>query len=257
MNIKIFLMAILLILLSVGCKTETITQLNKDEEIKILFIGNSITYYNNMILIFEDIAEQKGYKVMVEQLVQGGVTLKYFEDNPATVPTINLEKWDYVVLQDGDYSVIFEDNFARLAGTVNKLRNYILMNNNKTKILYQMLHPHKNGNTLRSEYYDYKRLHEKIREGTVLFAKQMELEVVPVGWAWKIFRDTNSAYDLYLSDNVHPSYYGSYLNACVFFNTVFKESCIHQADSKYLTKDIADSLQKTADKTLDKTLWNF
>ena len=47
---------------------------------KILFIGNSFTYYSDVPAIFKEIADSAGKKVRVESVTQGSWNLSKFAD---------------------------------------------------------------------------------------------------------------------------------------------------------------------------------
>ena len=48
----------------------------------------------------------------------------------------------------------------------------------------------------------------------------------PVGLAWKKSIELDNTLNLYSSDNSHPSIYGSYLAACTFYSSIFKNSAV-------------------------------
>lgn len=247
-RMKKIIASLIVLFLLIGCnETAKITGPDANKEIKVLFIGNSITFYNDMPLIFKKICENKGKKVIVDQLVQGGATLKFFETYIGTPQTINSEKWDYVILQDGDWRVIYPEEHNLLLPAVEKLKTMIYMNQNTTKIFYQMLHSDKDGVTMRGIPYSYDQMQDKLRAGAVKFGIISDLEIAPVGWGWKILKDKNTTIDLYLEDGLHPSYSGSYLNACVFFSLIYKESSLHNYSDKQLSQTNAELLQKAAD----------
>ena len=64
----------------------------------------------------------------------------------------------------------------------------------------------------------------------------------PVGAAWQNTIATNPAFDLFSADQSHPALHGSYLAACVFYASIFRESPsglnyyggIPQADANFL-----------------------
>jgi hypothetical protein len=48
--------------------------------------------------------------------------------------------------------------------------------------------------------------------------------VAPCGEAWRDVIAASPAFDLYMADESHPSLHGSYLNACVFYASIFRRS---------------------------------
>ena len=78
---------------------------DKDQELNILFLGNSLMYYNDMPVMFECLAKADGRKVHVESITKGSASMNDFA-TPTTevggkLKTL-LEKkpnWDYFVIE--------------------------------------------------------------------------------------------------------------------------------------------------------------
>ena len=52
-------------------------------------------------------------------------------------------------------------------------------------------------------------------------AKELNVDVAPVGLAWQQAAKQRPAIDMYASDREHPSIYGMYLATCVVYATVY------------------------------------
>ena len=50
--------------------------------------------------------------------------------------------------------------------------------------------------------------------------------IAPVGMVWKEIREKFPTIDLYAPDQAHPSQFGSYVAACTFYTSIYKESPI-------------------------------
>ena len=109
-------LALLLLLLS-GCGAT-----NKKEETnkvyRILFIGNSYTFYNDMpTQFFQKIAERAGYQVQVSSITKGAHTLEKFADPDDSFGVLVAEElneqyagqYDYVVLQEQSFRPVGEE----------------------------------------------------------------------------------------------------------------------------------------------------
>ena len=68
---------------------------------KILFIGNSITYFNDMPNLFKEISNSKGKNVIVDSHTPGGTGFVDHVDNPTVYGLFKNNTWDAVVLQPG------------------------------------------------------------------------------------------------------------------------------------------------------------
>lgn len=83
------------------------------ERPRILFVGNSHTFYNNFSGMFVNIVEAKGKKSSVYELSQGYYTLKKFSDledkgGALLDKTLNKQAWDIVVLQENSQEALSE-----------------------------------------------------------------------------------------------------------------------------------------------------
>lgn len=216
--------------------------------ITVLFIGNSITYYNDMPSLFMNMAAAGGKEVSVNAWVRGGVILGYFAQSAQAAQFINQKKWDYVILQDGDYHIIYPGEHRRLAKAVDFLKGLILKNNPDTKILFHLLHALKDGLTHDNVHYDYRAFTRKIIDGTTAFAELVDLPIAPVGRVWNEIVLNQPGIELYDPDKMHPTYAGSYLIACVYYSLIFRETCVKNSFIGNLSAAQALCIQAAAAK---------
>src|SRR5262245_43473534 len=67
--------------------------------LKVLFIGNSYTYYNNLPRVLVELAVAGGHPApTTRMIVPGGTTLHEHWDNESTRNALTDERWDFVVL---------------------------------------------------------------------------------------------------------------------------------------------------------------
>ena len=74
---------------------------NDDGALKILFIGNSYTYYNDMPLLLEALCRENGKDVTVTSVTKGARRLMYYQNEDPT--TLQLR----AALAEGSYDVCF------------------------------------------------------------------------------------------------------------------------------------------------------
>src|SRR5580704_14903265 len=69
---------------------------------KVLIIGNSYIYFNNLPKMFEQVAlaDQPPRHVQCEMIVKGGATLQQHWDEGKAVQAIRQGRWDFVILQE-------------------------------------------------------------------------------------------------------------------------------------------------------------
>ena len=67
---------------------------------RILFIGNSYTFVNDLPNTFEKLAKSGGHNVEVGMSAQGGWRLADHIGSPETLNLLNSTKWNFVILQE-------------------------------------------------------------------------------------------------------------------------------------------------------------
>lgn len=230
---------------------------------KILFVGNSLTFFNDMPDMVQQMANNAGKDVLVDEATVAGIALRHLVNNEMVIEKINSQAWNYVVLQSDDITA-FPDMYDIEIDVLNTFADYILSNNSSSEIIYKMVWGLRNGVTVEElngeiVYYSYEEYMDKIYDGTLYVANQVGLAISPVGWTWKKVRQEHPDIELFGSDNAHPSYNGSYLTAAVHYASIFKESCINNSFNGDLTSVEAMILRTAASNmVLDSLdLWNL
>lgn len=222
------------------------------EKTKILFIGNSYTYRNDMPTIFKEIAISKGKKVFVEACTLGKATLYIHSNRFAVRNAINSQDWDYVIVQGSSRDFINDDSLIKrkTLPALEKLIQAVQKNNPNTKMLFYMTWGYKNGYKPQEEVNTFEKMADKIRDQYLELYKAYNIGVVPVGMAWKDSRRKRSEVKLYVKDGAHPSLKGSYLAACCFYAAIYNDSPIGSTYFSKLGPKICYYLQSVASKNV-------
>ena len=202
--------------------------MNKDHNYKILFIGNSYTFYNDMpTAIFEKIAKAAGYTVEIESVTKGGWSLEKHADPNDEVGAKVEEKlsasdadYDFVILQEQSHrpvtnSAAFYDGARNLVERIRAI--------GAEPVFYSTW-----GRKTGSETLDtYNLTNESMTWGLAAAYNAIadELAVDRVACAGLAFFDVYNAHteiELYNSDKSHPSYEGSFLAALTLFTEIFR-----------------------------------
>lgn len=178
----------------------------------ILFIGNSMTFYNNMRNIVKGIAEQKGKEINCNESSEPGYTLIVHSKYEKTINAIKEGGYEYVVLQDivGSFD---QDNLLKGAEDLIKLiRQY----NPNAKILFYAPWPVKP--TLQGEY----NMASYFTEGYYNAATKYQTLLAP---AVETFYDiyVNDGLDYYCLDGKHPTPLATFISAATIYYTIFDE----------------------------------
>ena len=217
---------------------------------KILFIGNSLTYFNDMPGMLRKMAKKTGKNVLVDEATMGGASPADHLESSRTRGKINSRKWDYVIIQQGSGQVAFPEKHKYILPDIRELKKRILDNYAKTRILFFMDISMKNGIHWNKKYYTYAESQDMLCRGTLKLTEDLDFIVAPVGRTWTGIVKNHPAIDLYHPDEVHPSYAGSYLQACVYFATIFRERAVGNGFTGTLDKKRASILQAAASRTV-------
>ncbi len=199
-------------------QSNTSVHLTTKDTIKILFIGNSYTYYNSLPQLVKEMAKEKvpNKKVMIKMISKGGSTLRYHWETGKALEAIKKESWDYVVLQEqsnlGSGIVINEqwyfDESKAFFEHARKFHTEIEKIGARTVFFMTWA---RKGTPSQQKYLTFA-YHKIAKESNGLLA--------PVGFVWHKNRP-KWKFDLYAPDGSHPSKYGSYLAALTIFSTIF------------------------------------
>lgn len=202
--------------------------INGADTTKVLFIGNSYTYYNDLPGLFGSLAQSGGNVVFTDNSTQGGFTLENHFTYQQTIDKINSNDWNYVILQEqSQYPVIpyYQDNSFLIYGR--KLDSLIkLRNSNAVTMLYMTWGRKYGGQQCIGGYCspvftDYHHMQDSLAASYYRLQGIIQSKITPVGIAWKRAMLQNPNVNLWDSDNSHPALGGSYLAACMFYTFIF------------------------------------
>ncbi|MBN2007061.1 MAG: SGNH/GDSL hydrolase family protein [Anaerolineae bacterium] len=178
---------------------------------RILFLGNSYTYCNELPTMLAQLAAAGGKDVDVHQVTAGGVTLEWHAQNEATLAAL-YEAWDFVVLQEHSIRPIQDTPRMSIAAAV--LHQIIASIGAQTVLFMTWARQH------------FPEMQAGLARVYTEIAQEIGARVAPVGLAWEAALAADPSLALYTEDKSHPTPLGSYLAACVFYATFFGESSV-------------------------------
>jgi len=231
---------------------------------KILFIGSSYFNFNNLPYMFENLAKNLGYELIIGQRIPNGWYLDDHANSNETEKKINEKDWDYVILQGGGPNTAYPDYFIEhpLVPALEILKDKIYSNCESTKIVFCLPWAFEDGMTWYDNWTDtFEDMQIKILNNTLKFCQEIGLTIAPVGWSWyNVLEEMNyPLHYLHKSDWNHPSRKGSYLMACTIYSTIFLKSCVGNNYYDSIIEEEAIYFQKIASKTVfdNYSLWNI
>ncbi|MEI6695076.1 MAG: DUF4886 domain-containing protein [Bacteroidota bacterium] len=231
------------------------------DTVKVLFIGNSFTFANDLPLTFSQLATKAGKRVLVDNSTFGGYTLEMHLQNTSTIQKIYSQKWDYVVLQEQSQIPSFiPDRETMMYPFAVSLDSLIHDNSPCSRTLFFMTWAHKFGDQgLPMGSDTYEDMQQRLRSGYMTIADSLNAAVAPCGWAWRQLRQNFPSLELYSGDNYHPNENGTYLAACTFYASIFTQSAVGINYTGNVLASDALIFQNTASQiVLDSlALWNI
>lgn len=212
--------------------------------LRILFIGNSYTYVNDLPATFAQLARAGGHAVETDSLASGGATLADHLADAATAPKLDSTKWDFVVLQEQSEIPSVADSRDYTMYPVARSLVAMIRARSETPILF-MTWAHRDGLPA-SGMPDYASMQSAIDFAYLALSQELAVAVAPVGYTWAIIRKQSPGIGLWQDDGSHPSTAGTYLAACVFYAAVFRQSPAGLEFMAGLAADSAGILQKAA-----------
>lgn len=181
-------------------------------ETHILFLGNSLTQYNDLPKMISQLAAAGGQGTLrYERHTPGGCTLEKHWNDGKALELIRSRKWDYVVLQEQSKRPLLDTDAMLEYGE--KFAAEIRKQGAKP-LLYMTWASRDRPDAEQ----------EKIAAAYVELGKRIDAQVAPAGNAWKAALAADGALALHTADGIHPTPAGSYLAACVFYATLYGKS---------------------------------
>jgi PKD repeat protein len=209
-----------------------ISSISNAEVKRILFIGNSYTYVNDLPNTLVNIALSMGDTIVVDNSTPGGYTFNSHSTDVNTQNKIKLGNWDYIVLQEQsqipsfDPSQVATDCYPYAKKLCDTIKKY----NPCGEILFYMTWGRKNGDASNCASYPpictYAGMQQRLRDSYLEMCDTNNATCSPVGAVWRNYRASYPLVELYNADESHPSVNGTYLAACTFYSTIYHKSTI-------------------------------
>ncbi len=173
---------------------------------RVLFVGNSYTYYNDLPQLVRSLARAAALPMDVDSVTQGGMSFVGHVNGGRTVERIRAGGWEAVVLQDQSLRpvrapVLTRQGALELGAEIARAGARIIFYVTWARRGQPQQQPQ-----LDHTYYR--------------LAQELGAEIAPVGPAWQRALRERANLALYVPDGSHPAPAGSYLAAAVLFATL-------------------------------------
>lgn len=174
---------------------------------KILFVGNSLTYYNDLPEVFKNEATKSNRIIITDMLAEPNAALIDHWHNSGVQEMIAANDYDFVVVQQGPSS----QEFGRQVLFDYGRRFKELCDQYGAELVYYMVWPAK------VNYHTFDAVIINHREA----AEANGALLAPVGEVWKEHFDATGDFSYYGSDDFHPSEKGTEIAAEIIAETLF------------------------------------
>lgn len=190
-----------------GNEQDTSNQHDPNADYSLLFVGNSLTYTNDLPSLVKEAAKERNIDINVEMLAYGNYAIVDHWADGKVQSMIRSKKYDFVIIQQGPSSQA--DGYEML---VNGGKPYAdLCKANDTKLAYFMVWPS------RTYYHTFSGVIANYTAG----ADANDALLCPVGKVWKEHFDKTNDFSYYGVDQFHPSLKGSKVAAKVIVSSLF------------------------------------
>lgn len=172
---------------------------------RVLFIGNSFTYFFNLPQVVQSMAETQGKVIITRQSTVGGSTLEQHwkgEKGTKSMAKLKEQKWDYVILNNHSLSAIespneFYEYSGKFVDAIKKIG---------AKPVFMMTWAYKSNPLMQKQ----------ITKAYLELSKRSGVGFVPAGPLFEQARKWRPDLDLF-HDDKHPSSNGTYLLGLAFY----------------------------------------
>jgi hypothetical protein len=186
---------------------------------RVLFVGNSYTYVNDLPAMFADLARSGGRAVEVGTDAPGGATLADHAASGVTRDAIGSAAWDVVVLQEQSVLPVWPTSVAGSFEPAAHALADAATSAGARPVLFETW-AHRDG-WPDAGLAGYASMQRRISAAYRTVGRDLGLDVAPIGTAWAAARASHPEIDLWQPDGSHPTAAGTYLAACVLYASLF------------------------------------
>jgi hypothetical protein len=218
--------------------------------LRVLFIGNSFTYFNDMPGMVARLAATgpaAAKPLRAVSYAPGGQRLEQDVDNPQVDLLLHAVHWDVVVLQEQSWRLSQDEDSWRASTEPYAVRlNAEIRATGATTLVYETWGY---GNGI-GEGDSYAQMQERLTRGTALLAMDLHANVAPAGRAFAAALVSRPGTPLWGDDWSHPSLYGSYLAAAVLYDELYRRDPTQSSYSAEIDPGDAAWLRSIAASTV-------
>lgn len=218
---------------------------------RVLFLGNSYTYVNDMPQLLANLAAANGDTLIFDSHTVGGYTIANHTVDTASLHRLMQGGWDRVVIQGQSSELVTATPETTTFPYAHILDSMVHCYSPCGETMFYMTWGYKNGDgdtdcAVNPLFCNYEAMDSTIRGNYLKMANLFRAEVSPAGPVRHYIRHHYPAIELYQADNSHPTLSGSYAVACAFYAAIFRKDPSGINYNAGLPAADADSIQVAA-----------
>ena len=220
------------------------------EKLKVLFIGNSYTYQNDLPNMVAQLSAASPSPVVVDSITKGGAWLQNHAADAPTIETIQTGGWTHVVLQEQSVlPVVASGTFIFAAADLSA----VIHQAQAVPVFFETWARAEGNSLYNSDLAGYtpKTMQEELRFRYQLAATNNNGLYAPVGDAWEVSLAEHPEITLHSGDGSHPAKTGSFLAACVLYEILTETDATQTTWApEELSAEDATTLRSVAHQTI-------
>lgn len=186
------------------------------EEKKVLIIGNSYTFYNDLPKTLQALSNKTKYPLKVDSYTAGAMSLRGFLDDPSHKKARQLVEtgdYDWLILQDQSQTPAYKPD--ETMDSVRRWTEIAKKNGTRVMLFLTWAHASADGKKITPLATMQEQTSTTYCKAAIANSDKTKIKVAPVGEAWALWYKENPDKPLHLNDMSHPNAGGTYLAACV------------------------------------------
>lgn len=217
MKMRFSLLVPLFTILFIGCTTQP-----SSPPTKVLFIGSSMIYTNDMPGMFKETALSMKQNILVESSTAPGYNLNKHLQSDETLSKIKSQKWDYVIILPHTVTLINEERREKeLIPNIRKIKTLIEENGSQMYILTNSAF--KRGYMIRGAD-SFTSMQKLMIESLDKISTMENVQRIPMGDAWLAYHGKHKETNLWARDAEKPNPAGTFLSVQLLYQYIFGEA---------------------------------
>jgi hypothetical protein len=228
------------------------------DSLRVLFLGNSYTAYNNLPQMVKDMSAGAGKTLIIDSNMPGGMLISGHLNDPSSQQKIMQGNWDYVVVQEqSQVPTIDFFRYNDMYPALTDLKLFIEQASPCAKVITYMTWGRRfggqqcdpSGTYCSPTFADFNHMQDTLTSAYLEIGNLLKIQCAPVGVIWQnILNDTSLV--LHASDNSHPNLDGSYVAACGIFSSIWKSPSAGTIYTAGLSAPLAAYYRQKSDQTI-------